>query len=208
MTGYWFTVPVFMGFVGCTIMALAGGDRRTESNSSSSPLTVGEVINIGNTLANIDTRPTGQLDPRGNPLVMAADFKFSGPTRLAFAHIVSLSRTVLKEYQDAVAALERQAHIAGGGSGGPPTYKSSNGTDGTGNSTGGNGGPAPGTSDPNMLAVEREKMFNAPASVTLPHIKEADLCLEGPPSQPACAVKNELPISVLSVLVPILILDK
>ena len=160
----------------------AGGS--SGGSQAPKPLTVGEVINIGNTLAMIDQRPTGQLDGRGNPVFAAADFKFSGTTRLTFARIAAMSRTVLKDYQDAVAALERQAakKPVSGGSGGVP---------------------APAPSD-DTVTVERQKIFDAPAGVTIPHIKEGDLCLEGPPKQPDCQSKNEIPISTLTVLIPII----
>ena len=172
MTSYWFTIPIALAFVVSAAMAQGGGGNGGPATGNGTtgpkPLTVGEVINIGNTLATIDQKPTGQLDPRGNPVMTTADFKFSGTTRLVFARIVGVSRQVLTDYQSAVAALEKQAKDDGG------------------------------------IAAERQKIFEAPAGVTLPHIKEADLCLEGPPKQPDCHGANEIPISALAVLVPIM----
>ena len=157
-----FLALMFVGVV--IIMAISG--MVSKSHADELTLTVGQVINIGQTVANIDQKPTGTIDRNGNPITALSGARFSGTTLMTFSRIVDMSRDVLKRYQDAVAKLEADG-------------------------------------DTNLVA-DRQKMFDAPAGVTLPHVKESDLCLDGPPAQKECAVKNDLSVGSLSVLLPII----
>ena len=140
-------------------------------------LTVGDVINVYSALSSgtLDVHQTGVVDKNGNPVTAPNDFNFSGTVHLAMARDAAQGLVVFQAYQKAVTALRIQ--VAGIGKDVPKEK----------------------LDDFNM---ETSKMLEAPAGVTLVRIKEADLCLDI--ALPACPTKNNIPVSTLSLLWPII----
>ncbi len=145
-------------------------------------LTVGDVINVWSGINSLDSRTTGQLDRNGAPVMMPNGFKFSGSVHLALARNSAKGLVVYNAYQKALVGLREQL------SSGVPKDK-----------LGPQGVPADREDE---MRAENIKMLEAPASVTLVHIKESELCLEAAP--PACPQRNDIPITTVSLLLPIL----
>ena len=138
-------------------------------------MTVGEVISVANAIASLDTRPSGTVDSRGNPVMVPTEFHFPSSSRMVLALDVARGREVAKVYNEEVRQL--RIKIAGAGKDVPQARM-----------------------DEYVTAVE--ELESAPANVALGHIVLGDLCLDA--LLPRCPVKNDIPIGTLSALQPIL----
>ncbi len=155
--------------------AASASSRAADQPDKPKPPTVGEVLSIMAALNGIDAHQTGIVDNAGNPVTAPNNFRLGGAVRLAIAVNIDQGRIVIKSYQDALTALRVQ--IAGEGRDVPKEKL-------------------------DEFNREHGKMLEAPSSALLARIKLADLCLDAAP--PACPAKNEIPVSTLSLLLPII----
>ena len=150
-------------------------------------LTVSDVIGIANAIGQLDAHPTGNTDRLGNALTAPNNFHFNGITLMTLGRDLERGRDIYNAYTAATSKLvaeidsERQALPKG-----TPQDKINDFTN-----------------EKNAaLNAEQQKMLATSAVVNLDHIKFTDLCLEAKP--PECPIANEIPISILSLLDPII----
>ena len=160
-----------------TIAAIVSASAQTPHK-----LTVGEAINAMNALNSLDVHPVGIVDKGGNQVMAPNNFIFSGPTHLTMARDIAQGTVALKAYQEAVSALRTQ--MAAG------TPKDKLNADGV-----------PDAKDAEFKK-QVQQAFDSPTDVAMIHLKQIDLCLDATP--PACPEKNNIPVSILTMLLPIL----
>lgn len=138
-------------------------------------LTVGEVIDIAAALASLDAHQTGVVDRSGNPVTAPNNFIFPGATVYIMADDERAGRAVFTLYSEQV--TKYRIKLAGAGRDVPKDKMDD-------------------------FVRETNAFRNAPAGVTLSHIPLANLCLDV--KLPLCPQRNAIPMSTVSVLLPII----
>lgn len=142
----------------------------TPAAAQSPKLTVQQVLDATNGLAQLDAYKDRDKD--GKEIVVP--YKFSGTTLMTMAINLERGRFVLRNWQAAATALQRQ--FAGAEKDVPPEKLA-------------------------QYNVEANAMLNQASDVQMQPIALADLCLE---AKAPCAAANPIPPSVLSMIVPII----
>jgi hypothetical protein len=158
------------------------GPFAAKAAGSDHKLTVGEAINAMNALNSLDVHSTGVVDKGGNQVMAPNNFIFSGPTHLTMARDIAQGTVALKAYQEAVNALRTRM-----ASGVPRDKLTPDGV--------------PADKDAEFKKQVQET-FDAPTDVAMIRLKQSDLCLDAAP--PACPEKNNIPVSILTMLLPII----
>lgn len=146
-------------------------------------ITVADAISIWNAINALDSHQTGVVDKNGNAVVAPNNFEYSGAVHLVLARNAAKAYLVLKEYNDELAKLRARFDDDKAG---VPKEQLADFT----------------AEKQNAYEKRSAEMLAAPAGVEFLRVKEADLCLDAKP--PSCPVKNAIPISVLTALLPIL----
>ena len=153
----------------------------------SSP-TVGEVLNLANAIPLLSHRVV--LDKEGKQVAVPTEFKFNAITLMTLARDLEATKQVSRHYQDTLTTKQKEGDL-------PTPSKDASQKDWDAHAKAI-------TAFREKLTAEMQTVFDSASMVQLGHIKETDLCLDGKPKQPLCDQKNDIPIDVLTALLPIL----
>ena len=170
----WHCILAALFLPGLSIVVFAQDDKPAEKKI----LTIGDVMNITAVLNGIDEAP-GPSAPR---------YKFPGYARMTMAHNVVAGRALFADYQAGYGTrcVEEGGRLV-------TTQQGGSACDGLDKDR------------REAFEAENARILGKPSYVELTHLKRDDLCVDRPDkTRPDCEQKNEIPISTLATLDPIL----